>query len=92
MGLESLLAAAPRPRREWRPMPEPRALAERVIEVSREWPEPPPEDLYREWEQELRRRGSSRRGSRPGGNPEPGGDDVGGVDDAEGAETARPAA
>jgi tetratricopeptide (TPR) repeat protein len=64
VALESLLVAAPRPRREWRPMPEPPTLAERITEIAREWPEPPPEELYRQWEQDLRQPGSSKRKSR----------------------------
>jgi hypothetical protein len=81
LGLAALLDAAPRPRREWRPMPEPLALAERVIEVSREWPEPRAEDLYRAWEQDVRRPDSSRRGSWPGGGRGPAGAGDGGADE-----------
>ena len=67
VGMPALLAAESRPRRDWRPLPDPPELADRLVEVSREWPEPPPEELYREWEQDLRRPGSSR----PGGQPPP---------------------
>jgi tetratricopeptide (TPR) repeat protein len=63
VALESLLVATPRPRREWRPMPEPPGLAERISEIARAWPEPPPEDLYRQWERDVRRPGSSTRKS-----------------------------
>ncbi len=68
VGLEALLVAAPRPRRAWRAMPVPRRLAERITEVARVWPDPP-EDPYSEWEQELRRPGSTRRDR---GEPDPG--------------------
>ncbi len=64
LGMDALLVTAPRPRRRWRPLPEPRRLAERLVEIAREWPEPPPEDLYREWEQDLRRPGPPERRSR----------------------------
>lgn len=63
--LSALLTAAPGPAREWRPMPEPRALADRIVEVSREWPEPPPDELYQEWEQDVRRPRPSRRRRQP---------------------------
>ncbi len=63
VGLESLLLAPARPRREWGPLPVPPRLAERITEISRERPEPPPEALYREWEQDLHRPGPSRRES-----------------------------
>jgi hypothetical protein len=63
VALESLLVAVARPRREWRPMPEPPGLADRITEIARTWPEPPPEDLYREWEQDLRRPGTGPRES-----------------------------
>jgi tetratricopeptide (TPR) repeat protein len=81
VGMEAILVAAPRPRREWRSLPETHRLADRVVEIAREWPEPPPEQLYREWEQDLRRPGPGRRGSRRQGAA---GQEEGGID--EGAE------
>ena len=73
-----------RPRREWRPMPEPRPLAERVVEVAREWPEPPPDDLYREWEQDLRPPAVAT-----GSRAEPDGPGQGEADDGEASATTR---
>ncbi len=76
--LGQLLIAEPRPRRDWVPLPEPRRLAERVVAIGWELPEVPPEALYREFEQDLRRPGSR------GGSGKPGAGDDGRTGRAEG--------
>jgi tetratricopeptide (TPR) repeat protein len=89
--LGRLLISEPRPRRAWTPLPEPRRLAERVIAIGWEPPEAPPEALYREFEQDLRRPG------RRGGSGEAGAGDDGrterldgsGEDGAQDPSTAR---
>jgi tetratricopeptide (TPR) repeat protein len=66
MDLGRLLIARPRPIRAWAPLPEPRRLAERVVSIDWEPPEVPPESLYRELGQDLRRTGA-RHGAGGGG-------------------------
>lgn len=86
--LAALLDVPTRPGRPWGPMPEPRPLAARIVEVAREWPEPPAEDLYRELEQDLRRprrpgpaeRPQGDAGGRRGGEGEGEGDLEGAAD------------
>lgn len=51
--LDELVSATVRPRRAWRALPRPRPLADRLVEVTREWPEPD-EDPYRALEDTVR--------------------------------------
>ncbi len=46
VAISALIAAPPAPRRGWQPLPEPRRLAERIIEIARDEPDASPEDLY----------------------------------------------
>ncbi len=69
--LAKLVTADPRPRRPWAPLPEPRRLADRLAEIAWEVPDVPPEALYREFEQDLRRPGSRAGGSRGETEPNP---------------------
>ena len=61
MDLSQLVFAEPRPPRAWTPLPAPRRLAERVVSITWEQPEVPPESLYQDLEQEIRRRGDRRK-------------------------------
>ena len=45
LGLETLLVARPLPRRDWRPLPEPSRLAERIEEIVVERPDDSPESV-----------------------------------------------
>ena len=45
LGLEALLVARPLPRRDWRPLPEPSRLAERIEEIVVERPDDSPESV-----------------------------------------------
>ena len=67
--LADLLDAAPRPRRAWSSLPEPRQLAERLGQIVLDLPEPPADALYREFQQGLRndgpRGGSSHDKDKP---------------------------
>ncbi len=76
--LAELVKAESRRRRAWTPLPEPRRLADRVAEIAWELADVPPEALYQEFEQDLRRSGSRAGGPREGDEPDP--------DDAETAE------
>lgn len=64
--LDRLVEVRPRPRRTWSPLPEPRPLADRLVEIGREEPEVPPGEFYRELEEEIRRTGSRVEEARPG--------------------------
>ncbi|MGP0063260.1 MAG: hypothetical protein ACLQGP_06600 [Isosphaeraceae bacterium] len=92
MGLDQLVIAAPRLSRSWVPLPEPRRLADRIVAIDWEPPDVPPEALYRELEQELRRPAPRGRSGRPcdgdGGRTDGPEDSVGaGAQDASTAET-----
>ncbi len=67
--LVGLTKAEPRPRRAWAPLPEPSHHADRLVEIVFELPDVPPEALYEEFEQDLRRAGSHGGGSRGGDDP-----------------------
>ncbi len=51
--LNELLAAEPRLRRGWSEFPAPRRLADRLVEIAFERPEPPAETLYQDLEREM---------------------------------------
>jgi tetratricopeptide (TPR) repeat protein len=72
--LSELLAVQPRPRRNWSAFPDPRALADRLVEIAFERPDLRPEELYRDLKQAF--------GGEPG-RAGPGGDRAG-PDTAEG--------
>jgi hypothetical protein len=52
--LTELLTAQPRPPRTWSSLPEPRQLADRLVQIALELPERPPEALYREFQRQVR--------------------------------------
>ncbi len=68
--LSTLLHVERPQRRNWQPMPEPRPIAERIVEISREIPETPPEELYRALEDDV------RHPDRPRSRPERAADDA----------------
>jgi tetratricopeptide (TPR) repeat protein len=53
--LNELVRAEPRPRRGWNSFPVPRPLADRLAEIAFERPDQPPEELYRDFKQEIGR-------------------------------------
>ena len=71
--LDRLVEVRPRPHRAWRPLPVPRPLADRIVEIGREEPEVPPGELYRELEEEMQAglAGSKKPGRGKGGPNEP---------------------
>jgi tetratricopeptide (TPR) repeat protein len=90
VGWGELLRAADRSPRGWSPLPEPRPLAERIVEIAWELPDVSPEALYQDFEQGLRRGG---RPSRGGEESDPGKTgSTAGPDQADAPEAADPAA
>jgi tetratricopeptide (TPR) repeat protein len=51
--LTELLQAPVRQRRDWRSFPEPRPLADRLVQIALELPEQPPEALYRDLKRQV---------------------------------------
>ncbi len=77
--LSTLLNIDSPKRRNWRPMPAPRPIADRIVVVSREIPETPPEELYRALEDDV------RHPDRPRSRPERAEADA--MEDADGGES-----
>ena len=77
--LTEIVKGQPRPRRSWSSFPEPRAIAERLVEIAFERPDPPADDLYDDFKRAVGdqsgRAGSAATeadtpGEGDGGNPE----------------------
>lgn len=64
VAISTLVAAPPAPRRAWQPLPEPRRLAERIVEIARDEPDASPEALYDQMGQDLRDPDPRRRPAR----------------------------
>lgn len=64
VALSALVAASPAPPRGWQPLPEPRLLAGRIVEIARDEPDESPEALYDQMSEDWRDPGASGRPAR----------------------------
>ncbi|MHB1561652.1 MAG: tetratricopeptide repeat protein, partial [Isosphaeraceae bacterium] len=64
VALSTLVEATPAPRRDWQPLPEPRRLADRIVEIARDEPDESPEAIYEQMSQNWRDPGASGRPAR----------------------------